>query len=201
MVVSVVNRKGGAGKSTTAIHLAAAFSDLGETALVDLDDEGSTSIEYASGGHLPFLTTDSVGWEREHARKHWDHVVVDGYARPNAQQIEALAKRSDMVVIPTPPDAVSLRVLARFLGDLDPNSGRFRVLVTMVPPFPSREGAKARADLRRGNVPTFETTVPRAAPFTRAARVKRLAWDMPRGNRLRFLFDDLAKEVIAHGST
>ena len=200
MVVTVVNRKGGAAKSTIAIHLAAALESLGPTVLVDLDDENATALEYAEKGHLPYVVTDGAGWNSTHRREPWDHVVVDGYARPSGQQLDALATAADLILIPTPPDAVSLRVLARFLPTVGATGVPYRVLVTMKPPFPSREGEKAHRDLQKGGVPTFETTVPRMAAFGRAARSGVLAWEMPRANRLVFLFDGLAKEVLQHGA-
>ena len=152
MVTAVVGRKGGSAKSTTALHLAAAFSDLGRTALIELDAENASLIEYGQGRSLPFLVTDGPTWDEQHAQERWDHIVVDGYARPNNRQLQGLARLSDLLVIPTPPDALSLRVLARFLPTVAETGGRFRVLLTMVPPFPSREGERAKRDLASGGM-------------------------------------------------
>ena len=45
----------------------------------------------------------------------------------------------------------------------------YRVLLTMVPPFPSREGASARAALEGAGIPLFKAEIRRAAAFSRSA--------------------------------
>ena len=45
-ILTVTGYKGGVGKSTTAFHLAAFFSEIGETVLVD-GDPNRTAIKWA----------------------------------------------------------------------------------------------------------------------------------------------------------
>jgi len=45
----------------------------------------------------------------------------------------------------------------------------FRVLITMVPPRPSRDGAEARAMLQGDGLPVFESEVPRLVAYQKAA--------------------------------
>ena len=45
----------------------------------------------------------------------------------------------------------------------------YRVLLTMVPPFPSREGASARAALEGAGIPLFKAEIRRAAAFSSSA--------------------------------
>jgi chromosome partitioning protein len=197
VVIALVNRKGGVGKSLLAVHLAATLHELGaRTALVDLDDANRSCLDFAAGGHLPFLVTDAQTWDQKHARERWDHVVLDGYARADGTLTE-LAELAPLLIVPTLPDAGSLRVLARFLPGLQQSGATYRVLLNSVPPHPSRDGPRARASLTQGGVPLFETQMPRAASFVHAVRARRLAWDFPRGNRYQLLFRELAREVLA----
>jgi chromosome partitioning protein len=52
-IVTVTGFKGGVGKSTTAIHLAAYFSALGQTLLVD-GDPNHTAVAWAQRGRQRF---------------------------------------------------------------------------------------------------------------------------------------------------
>lgn len=45
----------------------------------------------------------------------------------------------------------------------------YRVLLTIVPPPPSRDGDEARASLTRLGVPVFDTAIPRLSAFGKAA--------------------------------
>ncbi len=57
MRVTVANFKGGVGKTTTAIHLAAFLAEQGETLLLDGDPNRSASA-WARKGQLPFTVAD-----------------------------------------------------------------------------------------------------------------------------------------------
>ncbi|NDA91228.1 MAG: hypothetical protein EBY20_10100 [Alphaproteobacteria bacterium] len=59
-LVSIWNPKGGQGKSTLAINLAAASVELGLKPLVICQDPQGTSLLYYKSGNLPFEVIDSV---------------------------------------------------------------------------------------------------------------------------------------------
>ena len=197
MILAVVSQKGGVGKSVTALHLAGALHERGRrVALVDLDDANATSLDVAAAGRLPYLVTDAAGWDQQHAGSSWGHVVLDTYARA-AGSLDQLARLADLLIVPTACDSASLRVLARFLPDVQRTGTAYRVLLNMVPPRPSRDGARARASLTKGGVPTFQAQVPASAAFRHAVRQQRLAWDLPRGNRSLGLFHQISGECGA----
>ena len=55
-IITVTGYKGGIGKSTTAFHLAAYFSDLGKTVLID-GDPNRTAIKWAGRNEAPLPFT------------------------------------------------------------------------------------------------------------------------------------------------
>jgi chromosome partitioning protein len=163
-ILTVTGYKGGVGKSVTAVHLAAFFSDKGKTILVD-GDPNRTAIRWNSRGKLPFTVAD----ERQAMKvvSGSDFVVIDTPARPNSDDLKELAKGCDLLILPTAPDVLSLPPMletARDLGDAN-----YRALVTIVPPYPSREGEVMKKDLQEGGVPVFLTMIRRTAGFPKAA--------------------------------
>jgi len=165
-VVSVVSYKGGVGKTTTAVHLAALLSARGAVALVDGDPNHSSAL-WAGRGELPF---EVVTFEKMLRARGFDHIVVDSAARPNGDELKDLAESSDVMVIPSNPEGMSIDALSQTCKTLE-GLGEipYRALLTMVPPAPSREGSDARAFLEQSGVPLFAGQVRQSAAFRTAS--------------------------------
>jgi len=108
MILTVASFKGGVGKTTTAVHLAAYLQKKAPTLLIDGDPNRSAS-KWTTRGELPFKIVD----ERSAARyaRNYEHVVIDTEARPDEEDLRALADGCDLLVIPTTPDALALDAL------------------------------------------------------------------------------------------
>jgi chromosome partitioning protein len=73
-------------------------------------------------------------------------------------------------VIPTTPDALSLEALLLTVNSLQKiGAERFRILLTIIPPPPSRDAEDARAMLKERDLPVFKHQVRRLVAFQKAA--------------------------------
>ncbi len=164
-LITVTGYKGGCGKSTTAIHLATYFSARGKTLLID-SDQNRTAVAWAKLGKLPFDVKDEKSSIKAIAGN--DYIVVDTPARPESNDLKELASNGDLLVLPTTPDVVSLRPAILTTKDI-PKGAKYRVLLTIVPPYPSKEGVTVQQDLRESGIPIFNTMIRRTSGFTKAA--------------------------------
>jgi len=111
-VVSVLNRKGGVGKSTIACQLARGLQLEGyEVLIVDTDAQGTASDWAESGnGDTPLVVKiDRATLEDDipKAGKQYDIVIIDGAAKAERMNVSAV-KASDLVLIPIQPSAVDI---------------------------------------------------------------------------------------------
>ena len=201
MIIAVLSFKGGVGKTTTAIHLGAAFSKLGKTVLLDGDlNRSATSWVERSAAGLPFTVVDeSMGFT---IGAEFKHFIIDTAARPDAKILKALADRVDLIVIPTTTDGVALDALAKTVEALaEVNAEKFRVLLTMVPPPPARDGELARKALTQAGLPLFRGTIRNLKAFRSAGTQGSLVAEVrdPRAGLGWQDYESVAKEIRAFG--
>lgn len=167
MLITIASFKGGVGKTTTAIHLAAYFQQLGSTVLIDGDPNRSATT-WTGRGSFPFDVVDEFQMAKV-ARGGYDHIILDTAARPNQETIKSLASGCDMLILPSTPDLLSLDALRLTIEALRHHkASRYKVLVTMVRPN-TRDGEIAQSMLHEAGLPVFDGMIRRYQSFVTAA--------------------------------
>lgn len=167
MIITVASLKGGQAKTTSAVHIAALMQANAKTLLVD-GDPNRSALNWHKRKGFPFEVCD----ERQAVRfsRDFEHIVFDTQARPSKEDLETLAGGCDQLIIPLTPDALSLDTLFVFTDSLKQlGATQFKVLLTVVPPKPARDGADVRQTLEKAGLPVFKTDIRRYKAFQKAA--------------------------------
>jgi chromosome partitioning protein len=112
MIISALNQKGGVGKSTVAINLAAVLARDSRVLLVDSDPQGSSLSWSAAREAAPLFSVIGMPKPTLHrdladVAKGYDHVVIDGAPRVTDLTRSAIIA-SDLIVVPVGPSPLDL---------------------------------------------------------------------------------------------
>ena len=139
--IALISQKGGAGKTTLAVHLAAAAAARGRVLLMDVDPQGS-AMEWANrrGDKAPDVMAAhpaTIGKEIERAEADgYDLVILD--TAPHADHVALQAARAaDMVVVPCRPATFDIAAISATL-DLCKLANKYSVVVLNAAPIRSK---------------------------------------------------------------
>lgn len=192
MLISIASFKGGVGKTTTAVHLSEYFQNKGKTVLVD-GDPNRSAISWSERGRFPFQVIDES--ELESRAGEFSNIIIDTPARPSADELKTLSAVSDLLLIPTKPDALSLDALLKIVISLKSfNAQNYKVLLTLVPPR-SNAARDAKAMFDEIGVPYCKTEIHRRVICERAALQGKMVNDYKDGKRTWGEFIRLGKEI------
>ena len=157
-VISVVNQKGGAGKTTTAITLSAMLGDKHKVLLVDTDPQGSATW-WQKGGAMNFdLSTERNPslLRRLRTIDTYDYLIVDTPPNVGAEELAAAVDGSHFVVVPSASKMLDIQSVMTTIRRL---AGLHKVLLTRVDPRSIREGRGAIEALEEMGIPVFKAIV------------------------------------------
>jgi chromosome partitioning protein len=198
MLITIASFKGGVGKTTTAIHLAACFHKKGKTVLIDGDPNRSATA-WAGRGSFPFDVVDEFQMAKV-TRGGYEHIILDTAARPNEQTIKSLASGCDMLILPSTPDLLSLDALRLTIEALRSHkASKYKVLLTMIRPKPARDGEIAHSMLKEAGLPVFKGMIRRYQSFVTAASLGTLVDDVndPRAQLGAVDYRAIGKELMS----
>jgi chromosome partitioning protein len=188
LIVTIASFKGGVSKTTSAVHISAYLQKRGPTVLIDGDPNRSAST-WARHGHLPFTVLDEKRLAK--AAREYEHLVIDTGARPSPDELRDLVEGCDLLIIPSTPDALALDALMRTVEALESlGADKYKVLLSIIPPAPSKDGDEARSMLVKAKLPHFRRGVRRIAAFTKAALTGRLVNEVPGDPRAALGWED-----------
>ena len=177
-VTAVINQKGGAGKTTLAMNLAAGLARRADTVVIDLDPQGS-SRQWASLGSAPFPATVkqiSGRWDARTLHQNYRayrHMVLDCPPSLDSHASLQALRACDVALIPVLPSPVDLWASLRLPQEIEEarrDNGNLRAYLVLNQLEPkSALSAAMHEALAEFGVPVLGASIRRRAVYRGAA--------------------------------
>lgn len=172
-LISIASEKGGVGKSTTAVTLAAHLGAQHRVLLVDADERLRSAYKWTTRRQdyrWPFTTMTFANFVPEQ-NADYDFIVLDTKGGEGHSELIELAEGSSLLIIPTKPDGMSADGLVETVHPLrNAQIANYRVLITDVPSAPNSDGLDLRLELDTAGIPLFSHSIRHAVAVSKAVR-------------------------------
>ncbi|MFK8182590.1 MAG: ParA family protein [Phormidesmis sp.] len=173
-ILVIFNGKGGVGKTTTAVNLAAIFAEQQNVLLVDADSQGSANWWANRGDSTPGFDvsseTDPTLLGKLKNIKTYDIIVVDTPPALSSEAVAAVLPIADYLLLPTPPAPMDIAALVQTVRNtIAPSGVPHRVLLTKVDSRSLGEALEAQNMLMELDIPACYAFVKTYKAHERAA--------------------------------
>lgn len=120
-VISVLNHKGGVGKSTIATNIAGYFANEGHNVLIgDFDTQQSSRnwLEIRPENTAPILTWEIKEGQLLSPPEETSHIIIDSPAGLRSSSLKKLVSLSDKIIVPLKPSIFDIMSAKSFLGEI-----------------------------------------------------------------------------------
>ena len=207
VIVSILNQKGGVGKTTTTLNLGAALANTGaRVLLVDLDAQKSLSQSEPGHDLLQIVESEAATLESVLASQKWDYALLDCPPILGAEAGAAL-RLSRLAIAPTPArflDIAGFALLREAIEEANLRGNpalKLRILLSM------RDARFAIQNEYEANLrelfggELFATTIPRSVVFERAADARTSVLALEPRSSGAAAFRALAGEILGFGAS
>jgi chromosome partitioning protein len=202
-ILAVLNGKGGVGKTTTAVNLAAIFAENRSVLMVDADPQGSATW-WVERENSPF----SFDFSQENNAtllgqlqgiQDYDLIVIDTPPALNSEALAAVIPVADYLLLPTPPAPMDIAALVQTVKTaVQPSGVTHRVLLTKVDSRSLKEAQEAQSMLNALEIPAFQAFVRSYKAHERAAidGVAITQWKGPNAQEAKADYYRVAAEIL-----
>ena len=204
-VIAFVGNKGGAGKTTLAVNLAAGLARYADTAILDADPQGSSVHWYANSEKqtvTPVFPAESGLLDQlDKLTREFAYIIADCPPSVHAPQTDAILKMADVAMVPVQPSPVDLwatvHIEQAIVEAQQTNASLRAVMVVNQLESRSTLSQLIREALAEIAVPVASTAIRKRAVYKASALEGRTVFDMgKRGEEAAEELDQLIREVI-----
>ncbi len=208
-IIAIVGNKGGTGKTTLALNLAAGLAQRDGVVIIDADPQQSAyqwRLVREQDETLPMVVAAAVGLKNSVqalARTH-AHVVIDcppSIKAPQTEQALAMAEHALIPVQPSPMDLWATTHIARVVERLRPDNPALRACIVMSQIEPRTTLSRLMPDaLAELDLPVVNTAIRRRSIHRHCILEGRTVYQAGRrGEAAAAEIDALIEEVLHHG--
>lgn len=203
-IIVVLNGKGGVGKTTTAVNLAAIFAENRSVLMVDADPQKSASWWIEREDTSPFefdfsQENDATLLRKLQGIQDYDLIVIDTPPALNSEALAAVIPVADYLLLPSPPAPMDIAALVHTVkSTVQPAGIKHRVLLTKVDSRSLKEAQEAQSMLTELDIPAFQAFIRSYKAHERAAidGVSITQWKGPNAQEAKADYYRVAAEIL-----